>query len=221
MLATDQQSLTDDQLKAIYRALSPERVATYYIAAGRDDARAMRLYLWNARIGEAFHLPIQAVEVALRNSVNCALTAEFGDEWWRNPAYLKLIDHDREVDLATVQRRIRNRKLEENTGQIVAGLSFGFWVGMLQPRYNPALWSKQIKSAFPYLPEGRSRKALALKAGEIAFLRNRISHHEPLFKRSVMDDYKLVMEMLEWLCPHKTEWLKPHCRVPEIARIKP
>ena len=196
-------------------------MSTYLVAAGHDEARAMRLYIWNARLGEAFHVPIQAVEVALRNSVNYALMAEFGAEWWRNKNYLFLIDHDREADLNTVKRRIKNRKQHENVGQIVAGLSFGFWVGMLQARYNPALWSKQLKPAFPHLPEGRSRKSLATRAGEIAFLRNRISHHEPLIKRSAIDDYKLVTEMLGWLCPHKLAWVKPHCRVPELARLKP
>jgi len=40
---------------------------------------ALALYLWNAQLGAAFHVPIQAVEVALRNSVNKALILSNGN----------------------------------------------------------------------------------------------------------------------------------------------
>lgn len=221
MADNDQQTLTREQLAALFRALSKERIGTYLVAAGHDEARAMRLYIWNAKLGESFHIPIQAVEVALRNSVNGALVRQLGAEWWKGEPFQVLADHDRQTDIETVRRRIRNRKLPESIGQIVAGLSFGFWVGMLQPRYNPELWSKQLRDAFPNLPENRSRKSVATAVGQIAYLRNRISHHEPLIKRSATEDYKLLMDTLGWLCPHKLEWIRPHCRIPELARQKP
>lgn len=221
MTAIDQQTLSEEQLRALYRVLSPERMTTYLVAAGRDDSRAMRLYIWNARVGEAFHIPIQAVEVGLRNCVNHALVSQFGPDWWQDPRYLALIDFDRQNDLDLVMRRIRNRNLQRVTGQIVAGLSFGFWVGMLQARYNIEIWSRQLRVAFPHFPEGRARKSLAKVASDIATLRNRISHHEPLIKRSLLDDYKDVMMMLGWVCPTKLEWVRPHCRLPDLVRQKP
>lgn len=208
-------------MQALLRVLSPQRLHTYLVAANRDPDRAIRLYLWNARVGEAFHIAIQAVEVALRNSVNLALIAEFGETWWATPGYVALLDHDRIEDLQTVRRRIANRQQAEDNGQIVAGLSFGFWVGMLQPRYNPGIWSKQLRAAFPHLPEDRSRKSLARMSGTIANLRNRISHHEPLLKRSLLEDYGAVMEVLGWLSPAKQRLIRPHCRVPEIVRQRP
>jgi hypothetical protein len=149
------------------------------------------------------------------------LVQEFGVEWWVDLNFLSLVDHDRRADLDIVLRRIRNRGLPEINGQVVAGLSFGFWVGILQPRYNVNLWSKHLRVAFPNLPQNRSRKSLAKAASDIAFLRNRISHHEPLLRRSHSNDYKLVIETLEWLCPSKHGWLRPHCRVPELMRQKP
>ena len=44
------------------------------------------------------------------------------------------------------------------TAQIVAGLSFGFWVGLLQPKYNPDLWSSHLRVAFPHLPATETRE---------------------------------------------------------------
>lgn len=220
MTLKHQDPLNGDGIDAIYTTVSHERMATYLVASGQDRQRAARLYLWNAKMGEAFHVVIQGVEVALRNAVNRALVAEFGVDWWTNQRFLDLIDHDRQGDLDLVRRRLRNRNLPEINGQIVAGLSFGFWVGMLQ-RYNVEIWSKHLRVVFPNLPEARSRKSLAASISHIAFLRNRISHHEPLLKRNHSNDYKVVTETLEWICPSKSGWLRPHCRVPELMRQKP
>lgn len=216
----DQQPV-DASFSEIEWAISEERMKTYLMAAGHNRSKALALYLWNARIGEAFHLPIQAVEVALRNAINRALCKEFGQVWWNAERFTQMLDQDRANDLELVKRRIANRKLALTNGQIVAGLSFGFWAGMLQPRYNPAFWSKYINSAFPGLPHGRGRKSLAAAVAQIATLRNRISHHEPLLKRDHFRDYGLVMETLSWTCPAKSNWIKPHCKVPELIRAKP
>jgi hypothetical protein len=215
------ETLTDAHLEALYNVLSKERMDTYLVAAGYDEQRAAKLYIWNALIGEAFHVPIQAVEVGLRNRVNHALTARYGNEWWNDQKFKSLIDLDRKSDLELVTRRIRNRNLPLGNGQIVAGLSFGFWVGMLHKRYNPDLWSAQLRPSFPYLPLDRNRKSLAEEVGKIATLRNRISHHEPIIKRNLSEDYSRVINTLGWLCPVKQAWIKPHCRVPALLRKKP
>jgi hypothetical protein len=205
----------------IIKTLSPERFGTYLMAAGHNYDRAKNLYIWNAHMGESFHTPIQAVEVALRNGVNTALVAKYGPDWWRNGAFLAIIDRERTIDLETVQRRIRRRGLALVTGQVVAGLSFGFWVGMLQRRYNPEIWGAHLRSAFPSLPQSENRDSLFRAASAVAFLRNRISHHEPIFKRDLLADFSHMMTMLRWLCPETHDWVRPHCRVPELVRRKP
>jgi hypothetical protein len=205
----------------IIEALSPARFETYLTAAGRDHDRAQKLYMWNAHIGRAFHTPIQAVEVALRNAINQALMARYGQDWWKNEAFLNIVDRERGSNLDTVQNRIRNRRQSLITGQIVAGLSFGFWVGMLQRRYNPNVWSAQLRLAFPNLPQTEDRNSLFRAAGAVSHLRNRISHHEPIFKRDISADYAAMMTLLNWICPATHDWVRPHCHVQEILRRKP
>lgn len=213
--------INQQTLKALLAVLSPERFGTYLTAAGHDPERALRLYLWNAQLGEAFHLPIQAVDVGLRNRINDALLRVYGADWWNSQAFLKDADKERTDDLSLVCRRLQRRKLALTTGQIVASLSFGFWVGMLQARYNPPIWGGQLRAAFPFLPSHQNRGDLAQRAGRIAKLRNRISHHEPLIGRNISADYSDVRTMVEWVCPTKWRWIAPHCRVPEIMRSKP
>jgi hypothetical protein len=107
------------------------------------------------------------------------------------------------------------------TAQIVAGLSFGFWVGLLQPKYNPALWSSHLRVAFPHLPATETRVTLFKYAGDVATLRNRISHHEPIFKRDLLLDFGELMKLLAWICPDTGAWIRPHCQVPALMRSKP
>ena len=210
-----------DQIAAIRVTISSSRFATYLKAAGYDEVRALSLYLWNAQVGEAFHTPIQAVEIGLRNRVNDALGQEFTPNWWECANLYQLLDEERKGDLSTVLKRIRNRELELCTDQVVAGLSLGFWVGLLHGRYNAPIWSRQLRASFPHLPTGRGRKSLFNDAGLVATLRNRISHHEPLIGRDISQDFATVMRLLEWICPVKAAWIKPHCRIPQILRQKP
>jgi hypothetical protein len=216
-----QRPLNEDQIAAILSAISPDRFKTYLAAAGHCRQRALKLYLWNARLGEAFHLPIQAVEVALRNSISLALSRVFTANWWECKDLFDLLDDDRRADLALVFRRIRNRELELHTGQVVAGLSFGFWVGMLDGRYNPPIWGGQLRTAFPSFPADRARKNLHARVRRVGTLRNRIFHHEPLIGRNNLSDFSDLITLLEWISPEKTAWIRPHCRVPQIVRERP
>ncbi len=212
---------SEPPIHALAEIISAERLGTYLNAAGHDASRALELYLWNAKIGEAFHIPIQAVEVGLRNRISNGLCTVFGPDWWQSEGFEKISDRRRLDDLDTVQRRLRNRGKDVRTGQIVAGLSFGFWVSMLAPRYNPTIWSAHFRSTFPKAPNNLTRDKMFKKSQRIANFRNRISHHEPIFTRDLSGDYSSCMEMLSWLCPEKRKWIKPHCRVPIVLRQKP
>ena len=114
-----------------------------------DPNQALELYVWNAKIGETFHTPIQATEIALRNRINSTLLAKYGDNWWSEPAFVKLADRERQLDLDTVKRRIERRGLPLVTDQIVAGLSFGFWVGVLHLDTTRTSGVPTSKSHFP------------------------------------------------------------------------
>lgn len=205
----------------VIQTLSADRFDTYLKAAGHDQDRAIRLYIWNAQIGASFHVPIQAVEVALRNTINHALMAKFGAVWWKEPSFTRLFDRERHTDMDMVVRRIQRKGLPLITAQIVAGLSFGFWVGLLQPKYNPDLWSSHLRVAFPHLPPNETRGTLFKYAGDVATLRNRISHHEPIFKRDLLLDFGELMKLLAWICPDTGAWIRPHCHAPALMRVKP
>lgn len=210
-----------DLLKALEPTISAPRLSTYLKAAGHDEARALTLYIWNVRLGEAFHLPIQAVEIGLRNRVNEVLVARFGSDWWRDDEFLGIADGRQLAALDDVKARIEKRKVPMVTGQVVAGLSFGFWVSVLGSRFNPTVWGKYLRSGFPDLPRQVDRRALQASVREIADFRNRISHHEPVFKDDISQQYAQCLRTLGWICASKAAWVKPQCTVMTVLRAKP
>jgi hypothetical protein len=202
-------------------SISSDRLATYLQAAGFVGDRALKLYLWNATIGEAFHLPIQAVEVGLRNRINTALCIEFGPDWWQSKIFLDLLSHEQLTALMTVERRMVGRAKPVVTPQIVASLSIGFWVGMLNRRFNPTIWSRHLHVAFVHLPGDKNLRSIEASARRTAALRNRIWHHEPVFRSDLSAEFSSIMELLIWVCPAKANWIRPHCRVLSLLRQKP
>lgn len=58
-----------DTLDAIEATISPARLKRYIPTAKGDRQLALRLYLWNVRICEAFYFPLQTAEIAARNAI--------------------------------------------------------------------------------------------------------------------------------------------------------
>ncbi len=221
MVSTNQQPISSTAKIAVVRVLSNSRFGTYLNAAGHDWDRAWRLYLYNAKLGDAFHLPIQTVEVGIRNCIDLVLSKHFGPQWGTSPTFAKQLEKKQINDLDVVITRINKRRITLENTQIVAGLSFGFWVAMLHRRYGPQIWSRDLSLAFPHLPNTVDLKALSLRLGEISSLRNRISHHEPIFKMNTSHDFKNMIEAIEWICPTTCSLVKTHCRVLSVMRERP
>jgi Abi-like protein len=205
----------------VIQSMSVARFDTYLRATGHDLNRAFELYVWNARLGAAFQLPIQSIEVCLRNRVSTAMVAEFGPNWWVNARFKTVIEHERQRDIDTVLTRIRHKGLVAHGDQIVASLSFGFWVSMLDRRYNPTIWGRHLRATFPSMPVSIDRERLRRRCSEVARFRNRISHHEPIFNKDASKSNSEFLELLSWLCPETQKWITPMSDVPRLLRQKP
>jgi hypothetical protein len=49
---------------------------------------------------------------------------------------------------------------------------------------------------------------------KVVTLRNRISHHEPLIGRDNLSNFSNLMTLMEWICPEKAAWIRPHHLIP-------
>ena len=222
VIVDENQQQINELYITLSRTISNERLGAYLVAAGFNHERALNLYLWNAKMCGAFYLPLQATEVGLRNGVNAALSNVYGNEWWRNPnEFVRNADRSAQNAIRKVIRRINDKSLPLTTAQVVAGLSFGFWVNILDSYYNREVWSRELHVQFPNMPDDATRELLKSRAARTADFRNRVSHHEPMHKSNVSGEYSELMKLLSWICPHKKEWIRANSTVPRIMREKP
>ncbi|MGQ0664376.1 MAG: hypothetical protein ACT4P2_12530 [Pseudomonadota bacterium] len=210
MTGDQNQDLTaaDPSEAAVLAAAMPAaRMTEYLVAAGHDASRAAVLYVWDLRLAQAFHLPLHVAELMIRNALDGIFRRQFGNDWPNARAFVTVLDRQRNGDLVIARQRLAVRRMPFDVDRIVATLPFGFWVGMLAPRYGPPIWHKHLRAAFPDLPTGRSNKSVNLRARAIGELRNRIYHHKPLLGRDLSAEHARLIEILGWISPNVAAWL--------------
>jgi hypothetical protein len=206
--------LTEEQIAAIEKRLSPERLSKYSISAAGDKGEALKLYQRNTVLCEALYTPLQGLEICLRNSMNLELVSRFGDGWHNNshaifhhPATEML--HEARNALATDGKAI-------TTGGLVAELSFGFWVAILGPKYDTSLWIPSLRRAFAHRPSSVQRREVQGALNAIRRLRNRVAHHEPIMHRHLDEDHELILRIIHWCCPETAQWVASQSRFPSV-----
>jgi len=201
-----------DTNAALQRSISADRLQKYLLNAGSDLDAALNLYERNTLISEAFYTPLQGMEVCLRNRLDAAMTATYGERWLASGA-APLKDHaSRWVDQAI--SGIGKPRAEVPHGKVVAELRFAFWVGLLGSTYDSTLWRKALHKAFGS-EAPRKRRAIHGRFNALRRFRNRIAHHEPIFDRSPEQMYREAVEAVAWLCPETSAWIERRSRVLE------
>lgn len=214
--------VTEELKFAFERTVSPERWRTYRFAAGFDDERALKLYLWNAAVGQSFHFPLQAAEVALRNVVHAALSAKYVPNWCSDAACRSMLGPARDEDLGKAEKRyVKIYQRHPTTPQLLASLSIGFWVSLLRKPYRTAIWKDHESSAFPNLGAGETIADVSSLGTSVQDLRNRIFHQESLIKHNLSQDYADILKLLGWICAETREWVRVHSSVPKVIRERP
>ncbi|MEU9442342.1 hypothetical protein AB0D42_15765 [Streptomyces sp. NPDC048304] len=178
------------------RDLSLPRLRRYIRAAHGDARAAERLYWWNIEVSAALLGPLHCVELALRNALHNALTRHHGRPDWWTVAPL----NERGRRLVDDARRSCERRLSHATpDDMVAELSFGFWVSLLShgSGYDRHFWVPVLHSAFPYYRGRRDRLYRDLTS--VVLLRNRVMHHEPVHHRHLAADHDTIYRVLGYL----------------------
>ncbi|MCH8684205.1 hypothetical protein [Pedomonas mirosovicensis] len=209
-------------LLALNRTVSQDRWRTYLIAGGFDEHLAHRLYLWNVAVGQSFHYPLQSVEVALRNVIHNALSADYGPEWCSSRDCGRMLGQGAVLAIEKTARLHQSKYGHRpNTTQVVASLSLGFWVKLLRERYHGPLWVRHAAHAFPHLSQTVAFTTLSDTSTRIKEFRNRVFHHEPLIRHDLTKEYSRILQLLGWICPETRDWMRRHASVPRVIRERP
>lgn len=206
-------------LTPLQTAFSPERMSRYLQWANGDPMVAHRLYTLNAMYSEALYIPLQSLELALRNRVHYVMSRHFGEGWLLADS-AGLLEPQQEKIRKTLAQLRQDRKAP-TPGQVVSTLSFGFWTALLGTKYDH-LW-RQALHRIVLLPNGKSppRKSLAGPLTEIRKLRNRIAHHEPIVHYNLPRHHGNIRQIIGWLSPEAEQWCAGCDRFPALYRENP
>jgi hypothetical protein len=215
---------TKETVQAVRNALSVARMTTYEIAVAHNDLAALALYAWNAQVSAAFLAPLHICEVVVRNAVSETLEAVYGARWPWSGGFEQSLPAPR---LGYSQRKDLQSALSRapTTGKIIPELKFVFWQKMFTGRNDARLWNFYLLKAFPGLNAARTishlRKGIYDDLEHIRTLRNRIAHHEPIFKRNLADDLERIVHLVELRCKVTASWMLSNQQASALIALRP
>lgn len=213
-------------IKAVEKALSPVRLSRYRRSdAGAGDVEAIACYLWNMALQAALVPALHMAEITIRNAIFDAASKvantrgrPFGEvPCWLDTRPSLLYTNERGA-VEEAKNQLRERRKPMTPGHLVAKLSFGFWVNLLNSSYEqgrangPALWPAAL-GGFPGVPRTeKTRATLRRRFDLVRAFRNRVAHHEPIWAQNPTADYEHLLETLRYLNPGVERALVAKCR---------
>ncbi len=206
-------SITRAFIDATKSTLSSARISTYEAAAGTtnsDDPSAIALYAWNAAVSAALMPPIHICEVVIRNAVSEAIEAVHGPRWPWDRGFVRNLHsphtfYSPRRDLEAVAAQ------QPTTGKVIPELKFVFWQEMFTARYDARIWHRHLKRVLPLHDPTKTfvalRREIYADLEVIRKLRNRIAHHEPIFRRNLSDDLARVAKLVGLKCQLTESWM--------------
>lgn len=183
------------------KVFSNKRMERYFALYPNDEERAIMHYQANIKLAESFYTSLSVLEVALRNALSRELETMTGREDWYAifPNTPGLTNLNRYVTKASKQ--IAGRHESITPSKIIAELTLGFWVPLLNAEYELILW-KDLRRAFPYLPKkDRQRKTVSAPLNRFRAFRNRVFHNESICwnMHRVQEIHNELLLLLGWI----------------------
>ena len=190
-------------------AFSSQRLEKYINLYNGDVTKVAAHFKANIALSESLYTSLSVFEVTLRNALSKELERMMGRKDWysvfpSNPALKSLTS---EVTVAI--RHISQRGEMVSPDKIIAELTFGFWVTLLNSEYELSLW-KSLRLAFPHMPKkDRKRKNVSSPCNALRKLRNRVFHHESICwdLDYITDIHNRLVMVLGWINTDMPSWL--------------
>lgn len=207
---------------AIAATLSQPRLDRYLNAAAGDRNLALRLYVWNARICEAFYIPTQLAEISLRNALASGLRGRYGNDWHLAPGLVSALPErlQRELEKVIAEER-RMHRGAFNADHVVSALSLGFWVHLTTATPRQYVWLGAIRQHFPFMPPGIRDDEIHGAADRLRRFRNRVAHHNAIFDKGPTAEYRNIQNLVGWICPDTLWFLKQLANPAAVINRRP
>ncbi|WP_427129322.1 hypothetical protein [Pseudarthrobacter sp. S9] len=136
---------------------------------------------------------------------------------------MNLMDREGGALDGTIRKLMKAGNASPSADDIVGASSFGLWVGLLdiglarhpQLDYPTALWEPRLKHAFSHLA-GVKRKQLHGELNKIRIFRNRVAHHEPIFRGNTALTMDLIAKVAGYMDPAIRDFILSANRVDTV-----
>lgn len=179
--------------------VGPARFSTYRRHAANTE-KASRLYMWNLSLSARWWGPLSYLEVALRNKLHDALKDSVGQARWWNSRDLGISRQlKRRIEQAENFAELQKNS-QPSVDDVVAASSFGLWTSVLHRDNGQVLWRDYLSGKFGSAKRGQ----LFDRTYKLKKLRDRIAHHEPIFKENQnrhLDELDFVLNAIDPTLP--------------------
>lgn len=163
-------------------------------------------YRCNLQLAEAFYVSLFVFEVTLRNALCCELETMTGRKAFpTTPGLTKLNRY-----ISQANKQIVGRHENITPSKVVAELTLGFWVSLLNSEYERLLW-KDLRRAFPFMPkQERKRKNVSAPLNTFRTFRNRVFHNESICWNlcRVEEIHNELITVMGWMNKDVPGWLQ-------------
>lgn len=191
-------------LDTLTKTIAKDRLFQYIAHTNGDRVSALILYERNTVLSQGMYGVLQPLEIALRNSIHGVMSKDTGRTNWYTYAHFGYRETE---SVATARNNIMRWNKAVTPGRMIAELTFGFWLRLLDTSYEKSLWVPHLYKAFPNLKKP-DRITVFNRLYSIKTLRNRVAHHEPIIFRNLAQDYIDAIQTLEWICYTTAAWVR-------------
>ncbi len=214
---------------------------------GATDEECLGIYLWNKQLASAFLPALQILEVSLRNAIYQAkieyeeedIEKKFAahawaekkagiDRSWFITVMTRTNNSESYRQINTARRKIIQEGKSHNPENYIAKLTLGFWVALVDKDFSTpnatylTLWPHLRGKVFPNACDNKGKPLSINRIGsdlrDINKIRNRLSHHEPLWRKNstynveqainkIANDYKKCLDIIRWINPSNLKLL--------------
>ena len=201
------------------KVFSTKRMERYFALYPDDEARAIRHYECNLMLAESLYVSLSVLEVTLRNALCRELETMTGREDWYAifPTTPGLRSLNRYITEAAQHIMARHEQITPS--KIVAELTLGFWVSLLNTEYERTLW-QALRRAFPYMPRReRQRRNVSAPLNTFRRFRNRIFHNESICWNlsRVEEIHGDMLKVIGWMNRDLPEWVEAQERFTTVC----
>lgn len=159
-------------------------------------------YINNLQLSNKFYIPLSLIEIGLRNSLNEFFIIKIGKNWLLDKNFIK---PQLQIKINSSIKILKQQNKDITQDNLIAELSFGFWVMLLKKPYQEYLRYKDLKKIFPNIGiennKQINRHYFFTKINTIRLFRNKVFHFDKIINKdeyeNIKDEMFLVLQYFD------------------------